>query len=307
MQNASRRAFFGGKAPEIRPWDQLRSQLQRKTQGKLSELEQAEQVVFKPSALTDLYHARQSCHTFGARLCVLGLQAPLSESTTPIVWLDLSALNQLLPLDAQKNQWFMQAGVSMGQLREAGFAIDPAAADTLNVAQWLADAQYQPRQLAQLAHSGLVHASLLTADGAVNSLGLFGVRNGKPLNTAFLQRIVPQLFQLAASELAQVLLAQPQWLGRYRLDIFGPDNSALNLAHLLLGHGGSLGILEWVVLDKTAQQASAPSAAMPKADSTLQIAATELDAAVKQLFDPDGLFAFNSSNHALFHVALQHV
>ena len=45
MQNASRRAFFGGKAPEVSQWDQLLLQLQRKTQGQLSGLDQEEQVI----------------------------------------------------------------------------------------------------------------------------------------------------------------------------------------------------------------------------------------------------------------------
>lgn len=308
MQNASRRAFFGGKAPEVSQWDQLLLQLQRKTQGQLSGLDQEEQVIYRPSILTDLHHVRQLCHAFEASLYVLGLQDQIKEESRSIVWLDLTALNQLMPIDPQKNQWFIQAGVCIGQLREVGFELEPSLADELTVANWLADPQYHPYSLAQLPQSGLVHASLMTADGSVNSLGLFGEQNTKPLNTAFLRRIVPQLFQLISSDAAQTLLEQPQWLGRYRLDIFNPKNTELNLAYLLLGHGGDLGVLEWVVINKKELKTPVSFAPNYSEDSMLQIAAEELDAAIKQLFDPEGLFSFSMNyGREPFNVVLQHV
>lgn len=295
MQDASRRAFFGAKAPEVSQWDQLLLQLQRKTQGQLRGLDHEEQVVYRPSILADLHHARQLCHAFDASLYVLGQHTPVSDGTKPIVWLDLTALNQLMPIDPQKNQWFVQAGVCLGQLREVGFDLASSLPDELSVANWLADPQWQSYSLAQLPQSGLVHASLMTADGSVNSLGLFGEKNTKPLNTAFLRRIVPELFQLANSELAQALLDPPQWLGRYRLDIFTTKNTELNLAHLLLGHGGDLGILEWVVINKKERKTPVPFASSINPDPTLQMAAQELDAAIKQLFDPEGLFSFSQN------------
>lgn len=308
MQNVSRRAFFGGKAPEVSQWDQLLLQLQRKTQGKLIKLDQEEQVAYKPSLLTDLHHARQLCHAFDVNLYVLGLQAQVNDELKPIVWLDLTALNQLKPLDPQKNQWFVQAGVRIGQLKEVGFNLGTTVPDELTVANWLADSLYHPYSLAQLRQSGLVHASLLTADGSVNSLGLFGEQNTKPLNTAFLRRVVPQVFQLATSDLAQTLLEQPRWLGRYRWDVFNPKNTELNLAYLLLGHAGDLGVIEWVVLNQENIKTPAPSEFISEENTTLQIAAEEFDAAIKQLFDPDGLFSFGVNSHSEpLNVVPQHV
>lgn len=300
MQNPSRRAFFRGKTPEIGQWDQLILQLQRKTQGELRVLEveqaeieeQAKQVVFRASSLTDLHYARQLCHAFEASLYLWGCNIQIIDSIEPIVWLDMTALNQLMPIDQHKSQWFMQAGVSMGQLKEAGFDAVGSLPDDLTIANWLANPHYHSYALSELSQSGLEHASLMTADGSVNSLGSFGVQNTKPLNTKFLQQVVPQLFELATSETAQALLDQPNWLGRYRLDIFNSENKELNLAHLLLGHSGDLGILEWVVINKDRLKIlPSMSFRSEPEETTLQIAAEELDAAVKSAFDPNGLFS----------------
>lgn len=290
MQNPSRRAFFGGRPPEISNWDQCLLQIQRKTQGVLRQLDQSDdQAVFTASVIADLHHARQLCHAFDIKLYLWGAQEHTEDSAEPILWLDVSALNQLMPVDVEKKQWFMQAGVRMEQLKAAGFDAVAHLPDELLVTNWLADPRYQYRSFHDLAQSGLVHASLLMADGTVSSLGPFGAQNTKPLNTALLRQIVPQLFQLAQTELAQVVLAQKEWAGRYRWDIFQASNTDLNLSHLLLGHTGHLGILEWVVLDnhKLKPAGVVPDLAL---DSTVLIAAQDLDAVVRQQFDPDALF-----------------
>lgn len=291
MQNPSRRAFLGGRAPQISLWEQFLLQVQRKTQGSLRRLDQGEeQAVFTPLILADLHHVRQLCHAFGIKLYLWGSREQSDDEVDAILWLDCSGLAQLAPVDAEQNQWFMQAGVSMAQLKEAGFDALASLPDDLLVANWLAEARYQYRPLSRIAESGLVHASLLMSDGTVSSLGAFGAQNTKPLNTALLRQIVPQLFQLATTELAQPVLALPDWIGAYRWDILQADNTALNLSHLLLGHGGDLGVVEWVVLDKQLLRAAEPLKALPE-DPALCIAAQELDGAVKQLFDPDQLFS----------------
>ena len=290
MQNPSRRAFLGGKAPELQPWDQFLLALGRKTQGSVRTLgANSQQALCTAQLSTDIHHARQLCQTFGVKLYVGQDLIPHEADLAPSLCLDLSYLNQLMPVNNKGNQWFMQAGVTMAQLREIGFTIPADIPDALWVAQWLGSPHYQSYALQHLAHSGLVHASLLMADGSVGSLGPFGVENTKPLNTATLRAVIPQLFQLAHSEWAQPLSVS-EWPATYRLDIFNTSNPSLNLAHLLLGAGQDLGLLEWVVMDRTVWQAAPRRSSVPLIEPKTLIYAQELDAAVKKVFDPTELF-----------------
>lgn len=310
MQNPSRRLFFGGRTPTLSAWEQCLLQLQHKTQGKLRNLGLgSEQAVFTVNAIADLHHARQLCHAFGVSLYLWGVPYEVAEVFGPILWLDVSALNQLEPVDEANEQWFMQAGVSMRQLKAVGFEGVDALPEDLTVAVWLANAQLQHYPLRQIEESGLEHASLLQADGSVSSLGAFGVQNTKPLNTVFLRQLIPQLFQLCASEAAQELLSQPYWLGRYRLDILDSQrNPAPNLAHLLLGHGGDFGLLEWVVMNKNKRKPPPVLVPHKSTEPLLQISAQELDAAIKALFDADDLFSSALTSHEYAaNVVPQHV
>lgn len=309
MQNPSRRAFFGGRPPELSAWDQCIQQLQRRTQAKLRVLEQGEeQAVLTVQVIADLHHARQLCHVFGVSLYLWGTKFDAYDMIESVVWIDMSELDQLMPIDEKENHWFMQGGVRLEQLKGVGFDALKTLPDKLMIANWLADAQYHRYPLAHLSYSGLIHASLLMADGSVSSLGAFGAKNTKPLNTATLRQIVPKLFQLASSEIASELLSKPYWLGRYRLDIFHAQNQALNLAHLLLGHGGDLGILEWVVISKSEFKLPAVLAVCTSADPLDLIHAQELDAAIKHIVDPESLFSSSLTPHdSLCYAVPQHV
>lgn len=291
MQNPSRRAFLGGKAPELQPWERFLLELQRKTQGSVRAVEaNSEQALCTVQQSTDIHHARQLCQMFGVKLYVGDGSEDVEWQTAPILWLDLSHLNQLLPVNDDGEQWFMQSGVSVGQLRNVGFAIPDTIPAELWVAQWLGLPHYQSYTLQHIEQSGLVHASLLMADGTSASLGPFGVQNTKPLNTAMLRTVIPQLFQLAHSVLAQRLLVESSWPGKYRLDLFSGQNPCLNLAHVLLGAEQDLGLLEWVVMDKSKWQAAPLQSRSSALSTEQQINAQELDAAIKAIFDPGELF-----------------
>ncbi len=291
MQNPSRRAFLGGKAPELSPWEQFVLALQRKIQGSVRVLDSSlGQALCTVQQSTDIHHARQLCQTFGVKLYVGTDSDFLEDQTDPVLGLDVSHLNQLMPVNETETQWFMQAGVTVAQLRAKGFAIPEQVPAELWVIQWLGQPQYQSYALSQLEQSGLVHASLLMADGSLGSLGPFGVQNSKPLNTATLRAVVPQLFQLASSPVAAELLELPGWLAKYRLDIFSAQNPSLNLAHLLLGSGQDLGLLDWVVLDKNDWRAAPFKRSTWAASAEQQVNAQELDAAVKATLDPNALF-----------------
>src|SRR3546814_9048757 len=68
------------------------------------------------------------------------------------------------------------------------------------------------------ASQGLVHASVMLADGSNISLGPFGENNKKPLQGARLQQLVPSLFQLAGGAEAPACHSGLRWPARYRLD-----------------------------------------------------------------------------------------
>src|SRR5690606_30124359 len=94
-------------------------------------------------------------------------------------------------------------------------------------------------------------ACVLLADGTQAMLGPFGEHNQKPLESPALQQLIPALYGAAASTEAQACRQEPRWPARYRLDALLPQpGHTVNLAHLLLGHGGDLGWLEWLVLDE---------------------------------------------------------
>src|SRR5690606_37286712 len=120
---------------------------------------------------------------------------------------------------------------------------------------WLADRTLCDWDTGLTGHSGVVYASVLLADGVLAGLGPFGEQNTKPLEGARLQKLVSSLFQVSASSEAQACYQERRWPARYRLDALRPgDGHTVNLAHLLLGHGGDLGWLEWLVLDEQLMQ-----------------------------------------------------
>lgn len=292
MQNPSRRTFFGGRTPELSLWEQCLLQLRHKTAAALHRLdERVEQAVFTVGDVADLHQALQLCHAFGVKLYLWGMPHDSEDIIDPVLWLDFSKLNQLTAVDSGHTHWFAQAGVTMAQLKAVGFDTLEGLPDTLSIANWLADSSYHGLEWSTLHQSGLVHASLLMADGSVGSLGAFGSQNTKPLNTPLLRAIIPQLFQLVSSPVVAPLLSQAQWLGRYRLDIFQAQNTDLNLAHLLLGHGGDLGMVEWVVLDQQQMKKTLPSKFVSLASPLQLTTAQEVDAVIKQLFDAEGLFS----------------
>src|SRR3546814_17245355 len=85
----------------------------------------------------------------------------------------------------------------------------------------------------------------MLVDGSNISLGPFGENNKKPLQGARLQQLVPSLFQLAGGAEAQACQSGLRGPARYRLDALLPvPGQTVNLAHLLLGHGGDLGWIE---------------------------------------------------------------
>ncbi|NHC60661.1 hypothetical protein [Paenalcaligenes suwonensis] len=296
MHSESRRAFLSGRrqVEQVSAWDQFCLQLSQKAEGEKS-ITGEEQMLFVPETPADVHHARHLC---GQHQVVMGLaEIPhrQQEDVLPTLWINPKKLKQFQILQPETGQWFVQPGCLLGELSQAGLHALAAWPAEWSIAAWLLDRHSQSWRTGYTHLSGVVHASLLMDDGSVSSLGAFGQNNTKPLNTARLRQLVPQLFQLQTSPVGQACLAQPTWEARYRLDALQPAQADrdLNLAHLLLGSGGDLGWLEWVVLDaRVLADATLYEQAQLAAgrEKSLQVAAMDSDMEMKQCFDPKGCF-----------------
>ena len=126
-------------------------------------------------------------------------------------------------------------------------------------------------------------------------LGPFGAQEQQPLTPA-MRSLVSTLFQLSSDQQGQTCRQQVQWPCRYRLDaLTPPDAQGINLAHLMLGHSGHLGWVEWVVLDERLLGKQGEAAASGREwcaprDAELRDQARTLDFQVKRLFDEMGVY-----------------
>lgn len=323
MLSEGRRAFLRGRRPATSPWDRFCSRLRSVAAGELTVLgaeedrRSARLVVRQPA---DAHHARRLCAEYGVTMALEGVPCTASQPG-PVLWLrpgrEISACRRLEP---NGRLWFVQPGCLLGELEAAGLSRFADAPAHLTVAAWLADRAQCNWLTGHTALSGVVHASALLADGVSVSLGAFGTENRKALDSLRLQQLIPALFSLASGPDGRTCAERSAWPARYRLDALVPaPGQTVNLAHLLLGHGGDLAWIEWVVIDETLADPAAGSApllelpgvqglecerdgrpgggagesgggAAPCEEVNLARAAQEVDARVKSLFDPQGVF-----------------
>ena len=319
MQSEGRRAFLRGRRPPTSPWERFCERLRSAVAGELTLLDttdDAEAARLLLKAPADAHHARRLCKEFGVCMALDGVPATAPQSG-PVLWLrpgrELATCRKLEP---NGTRWFVQPGCLLGELEAAGLSQFAALPAHLTAAAWLADRSLCNWPVGQTSASGVVHASALLADGAVVSLGAFGVDNRKALDNLRLQTLIPALFQLASGPDARQCGERSYWPARYRLDALTPaPGQTLNLAHLLLGHGGDLAWVEWMVIDEQLADPGAGAQGLlelpgagwygfddpdagggmdaggtgPCDEVNLARAAQEVDAAVKALFDPDDL------------------
>ncbi len=296
-----RRAFLMGRRPDRHPWRAFIRGLQAQARGQALDCgwhEGAGRAAWTLDGDIDLAGVAALCREHGVQLALGGLDHASMLSDASVLWLEPQVCAQACQaMPAAPGRWLVQPGCTVAQARAAGLAQFDARHDHLSVAAWLADRRICDWPAGQTWRSGLMLASVLLADGSLAVLGPFGAGSRAALDTLFLQRAVPALFQLNGGPLAQACRQMPEWPARYRLDALSPQApQQVNLAHLLLGHGGDLAWLRWLVFESAPapgpDEASArgPFRAPEGLDDPASIAAAELDAGVKALFDPDGLF-----------------
>ncbi|KGD94056.1 FAD-binding protein [Achromobacter sp. RTa] len=284
----SRRAFLLGRRPAQSPWAAFLQRLGLLCQGSVRDLgesgEGGPRAVLVPTRDADVAHARVLCAEYRVLLALDGAEGPFEAAPGPALRVDPSAMSGLVRLSGDVPRWRAQPGVPLAALAAAGlrqFAGQPGA---MTLAEWLAaPARWRA---GQCADSGVLAVEAMLADGIEETLGPFGEADIQPLRSVTVQRLVPALFQLASGGDAFATRDGERWLGRYRLDALKPEAPAtVNLAHLLLGHGGTLAWVQSVTLAGAAPAPQLAAAAEPPG-----LATTRLDSRVKALFDPDGRF-----------------
>ncbi|MGB7483006.1 hypothetical protein ABRZ04_11125 [Castellaniella ginsengisoli] len=294
MQSSSRRAFLVGRRTERSPWETFISRLRRTAQGAVHDFAtEAGSARLVPGHMQDVYRARSLCVEHGVTLALDGIPSAARLDEGPVLWVEPgSAIARCERLGPDDPRWFVQPGCLIGDLEQAGLPQFRDQPPHLTVAAWLADRRSCDWDCGDTAASGLAHALVLLADGTQANLGAFGVDNRKPLDNLRVQGMIPRLFELSAAPDADTLKAGSLWNGRYRLDALRPaSGGTLNLAHLLLGHGGELGWVEWLVFDERAgHPAERPYESRYGLRPGAGGAAGAVDRAVRALFDPDGVF-----------------
>lgn len=293
MESPARRAFLTGHRADQTPWESLMQRLRRGIVGKLFDFETPMgSARLVPGEMADVYRARTLCQELGVRLALDAVPHSSRLDEGPVLWVEPGlAMSRFQRLSEDDTRWFVQPGCLIGDLEQAGLHQFVDLPCHLTVAAWLADRELCDWRAGHTADSGLVHASLLLNDGTQANLGAFGEANHKPLDNLRLQQMIPKLFDLSTAASTAQLREQALWPGRYRLDALAPqEGTPVNLAHLLLGHGGDLGWVEWVVLDERAPQYVAHEYKERFFQRRVSTDAQALDRQVKQLFDPMGVF-----------------
>jgi len=300
MPSASRRAFLRGRRVPASPWERFCQRVRVAVAGTFYAQDaddgaSVHQAWLSPRQATDVHHARRLCAEHGVALALDHNTGPDWPPDRSVLWVDpgpyLGVCERLQP---DGGMWFVQPGCLLSQLDALGLPGFRDLPAHLSVAAWLADRGLCNWETGATERSGISHVSVLLADGNSVVLGPFGVHQQTPLSTATQRHLVSGLFALLACEDAQRCLHAPYWPGRYRLDALRPrDGADSNVAHLLAGHDGQLGWVEWLVLDERllGQQACVDRAIWRDGDDVaLRPYAQALDAHVKHLFDPQGVF-----------------
>ncbi|MBO1113354.1 hypothetical protein [Bordetella petrii] len=285
----SRRAFLFGRRLPRTPWDTFRQRLERAAQGQVHELEAGPpgRARLVPARAEDVRHARALCVEYGVALLLDGMDQTNDElAGRPVLQVDPSGLAGLEP-GPQPRQWLAGPGCPVGALAEVGLEQFRDAPAAITLAAWLAGPHAWPP--GATAASGVLGADVLLCDGTAETLGPFGQGDLRPLRSATVQRLVPALFQVSASADAAACRAHADWPCRYRLDALLPAAPAdVNLAQLLLGHGGTLAWVEQVLIGPGAPPPAAPAAPPP---AELAGPARRIEVRVKDAFDPLDLYA----------------
>ncbi len=299
MQSSSRRAFLRGRQLPSTPWGRFCQQVRSSLDGEFIELNKPDSAGLArltAQHTADVHRLRILCQDHDVALALDGVALPrrtYDQATVRVA--PGRSLGRLEPLQNDMQRWFVQPGCTLGQLVDVGLNAFASLPATMTVGAWLADRTLADFAVGHTAGSGIELAQVLLADGSTVTLGPFGAGNTRPLENERARQLISALFRLAGDPSARSWQGADWWPGRYRLDALMPADGQPNLAHLLLGHGGDLCWVQWVVLNTATLD---PASGLTSQYSTelvslegWQPAADALDQQIKKLFDPDALFS----------------
>jgi len=300
MHSPSRRAFLRGRQLAGTSWGQFCQRVQGTVDGKLVTFTVPDGLGLGSLTIehaADVPRVLSLCREHGVVLALDGLSMPARAVGRPTLRLRPGrSLARFKRLEDHGNLWFVQPGCTLGELAKAGLSAFSALPASTTAAAWLADRTLVDFMPGQTARSGLAHLQLLLPDGDMLTLGPFGHDDARPLDTDRSRQLVSSLFRLTAGGSARGWLPAAFWPLRYRLDaLMAHEQAPINLAHLLLGHGGDLGWVQWMVIDADTLDASAGMKSRYSTDLVdiegWADAANPLDDEIKFLFDPEDLLS----------------
>ncbi len=282
----SRRAFLLAGRALGGPWGRFYQRLSRSVKGRLEDRTAARNdpglAWLQPSRLIDIQHALALCAESGVRFALDGY-APADGM--PCLMVDPSALDTFTALPDGGIE--ADAGARVADVRARLQDACPGAHESWTLAQWLAAPAGYP--VAQLGCSGLASVEVLLADRTLETFGPFGASSQRAALSVKASRLVSDLFTWVSQPPANGWGQLKRWPGRYRVDALLADTP--NLAHLLLGSGGTLAWPDRIRLEPVGVSLPDADRAMRTEPQPADLNAGEiLDARIKQRFDPAGLF-----------------
>ncbi len=339
-----------GRRTPANPFEQFCARLSRtclgsvRTEPSIARAVGAPQAWLTPVRPEDVAHARALCQEYRVALMLDGGKHP-AACTQATLWVTPQPAGATFSLvDSQAGVWRADAGCTVEQLKETGVFAGMGLAPELTLAQWFAwpatvrgavpgDKQggCHPRSSLPDAVRLIEQAEVMLADGTVEVLGPFGATAQAPLRSLTVQRLVPKLFELAASDAAQCCAQLIPWPACYRLNtLIATATHEPNLAQLLFGHQGRLGWVQALWLRQPSEvfdlRFSAPDTERDRARNSEQVRgrqagqeaasayqfdtgtsapkgvdpatvsrlASHLDQELKHILDPAGVFGSNS-------------
>ena len=253
---SSRRAFLSGRRSDPDPWLLFLSKLRARQQGVVSLDRQfyESRAHWVPTTFDDIDAARILCQQFGVTLCLQGLEATADSKRSTLVVEPGRAWARPIPLDPAQGLWRFDAACTMQVLQAAGVAAAKGADPNLSLALWFAMGTHQVVAPGGLSVLGIHNIEMMFVDGTIEAIGAFGENQIEPLRSIFMQRNIPQLFDVARQTnlplcvptlSPSVAVAQNWPEGCFRVDALNDlDGVEPHLGQFFVGHKGRLG---WLV------------------------------------------------------------